>query len=48
MNSIEKKDLIQVIKDIQTNRKIKDKHINYLFQIIYDLKLQDKIIKVIK
>jgi len=48
MNSIEKKELISALKDIQTSRKIKDKHINYLLQAIADLKLTDKIIKVIK
>jgi len=48
MNSIDKKDLIQIIKDIQTSRKIKDKHINFLLQKIADLRMQDKLIKVIK
>ena len=48
MNSIEKKDLIKAINDIETSKKIKDKHINYLLQAIANLKLQDKIIKEIK
>ena len=48
MNSVQKKELIQVIKDIETNKKIKEVHVNYLFQKIYDLGLQDKIIKSIK
>lgn len=49
MNSVDKKNLVTAIKDIETNKqKIKEKHINYLLQIINDLKLQDKIIKAIK
>jgi hypothetical protein len=48
MNSIEKKELISALKDIQTSRKIKDKHINYLLQVISDLKLTDKLIKEIR
>jgi len=48
MNSIEKKELISALKDIQTSRKIKDKHINYLLQAISNLKLTEKIIKAIK
>ncbi len=48
MNSIEKKELIEAIKNIATSRKIKDKHINYLLQKIADLKLRDKLIKEIK
>lgn len=48
MNSIEKKELISALKDIQTSRKIKDKHINYLLQAISNLKLTEKIIKEVK
>ena len=48
MNSTDKKDLIKAINDIETNKKIKDKHLNYLLQAIADLKLQEKIIKVIR
>lgn len=48
MNSIDKKDLIKAIKEVSTNKKIKEKHINYLLQLLEDLKLTDKIIKVIK
>jgi len=48
MNSIEKKDLIKAIKEVSTNKKIKDKHINYLLQILEDLGLTKKILKEIK
>jgi len=48
MNSVEKKELIKAITEVQTSRKIKEKHINYLLQKIEDLGLGSKLIKAIK
>ena len=48
MNEVQKKELIGALKSIETNKKITDKHINYLLQTLSDLKLTEKVIKGVK